>query len=81
MIISFGQVIVAPLSQKIGRHDEVAHIVCTERTDGFLLPKPPTKLKPTFVETEADSNWQWFNVQKRLLSTTRPEKLWRYYNT
>ena len=32
MIISFGQVIVAPLSQKIKRYDEVAHILCTERT-------------------------------------------------
>lgn len=52
---------------------------CQTCRDGFLLPKPSTKLKPTFVKTEADSNWQWFNVQKRLLSTTRPEKLWRYY--
>ena len=42
---------------------------------GFLLPKP----KP-ITKTEADSDqWEWFHIQRRLLSTTRPEKLWRYY--
>ena len=42
--------------------------------DVFLVPKAMSK-KATKTP---DAN-QWFHVQKRLLSTTRAEKLWRYY--
>lgn len=46
--------------------------------DAFLVPKfqPKKKAKPVPVVPDVNA---WFHVQKRLLASTRPEKLWRVF--
>ena len=57
-------------------HSSVSSSVTSAAFVKFLVPKPPIKKKPKAIATAQKS---WLEVQKALLMSQHPERLWRCY--
>ena len=57
-------------------HSSVSSSVTSAASVRFLVPKPPIKKKPKAIATAQKS---WLEVQKALLMSQHPERLWRCY--